>query len=147
MHKKSKLLIYSIRLYIELKLKDMETAVKKCVYVLEDNANIADIIEFLLVEELYDVKLCKNVNHFWQQIKQHIPDFIVLDVILPDGDGTDVCKQLKSNVKTHHIPIMMMSGNNYLNKVKSKCEADTFINKPFDLNDFIGRVNYYSHLN
>ncbi len=145
-HKKSKLLIYSIRLYSELKLKDMETAVKKCVYVLEDNANIAGIIEFLLVEELYEVKLCKNVSYFWQEIKKHIPDFIVLDVILPDGDGTEVCKALKSNIKTHHIPVMMMSGNNHLSKVKSKCPADTYINKPFDLNDFIGRVDHYSHL-
>ncbi|WAC39749.1 response regulator [Pedobacter sp. SL55] len=124
----------------------METADKKCVYVLEDNANIADIIEFLLVEELYEVKVCKNAKSFWEQMRLHIPDMIVLDVILPDANGIDICTILKKDVRTHHIPVMMMSGNNHLNKVKSKCDADSYINKPFDLNDFIGRVDYYSRL-
>lgn len=145
-YKINKQLIYKHCSLIELKLSAMETAVKKCVYVLEDNTNIADIIEFLLIEELYEVRLCKNIRNFWQQMRKHIPDFIVLDIILPDGTGTDVCKALKSNIKTHHIPVMMMSGNNYLSKVKDKCQAESYINKPFDLNDFMGRVDYYSHL-
>lgn len=124
----------------------METTDKKCVYVLEDNANIADIIEFLLVEELYEVKVCKNANTFWKEMQEHTPDMIVLDVILPDANGLDICTKLKKDVRTHRIPVMMMSGNNYLNKVKSKCDADTYINKPFDLNDFIQRVDHYSHI-
>ncbi|MFN0257635.1 response regulator [Pedobacter ureilyticus] len=124
----------------------MEATDKKCVYVLEDNANIADIIEFLLVEELYEVKVCKNANTFWKEMQEHTPDMIVLDVILPDANGLDICTKLKRDVRTHRIPVMMMSGNNYLNKVKSKCDADTYINKPFDLNDFIQRVDHYSHI-
>ena len=124
----------------------METAAKKCVYVLEDNANMGDVIEFLLVEELYEVKLCRNIRSFWQQMKNHMPDFIVLDILLPDGSGTDVCKQLKSNAKTFRIPVMMMSANNYLSKVKDQCQAESYINKPFDLNDFMGRVDHYSNL-
>ena len=114
--------------------------------MLEDNANIADIIEFLLVEELYEVKVCKNANTFWKEMQQHTPDMIVLDVILPDANGLDICTKLKRDVRTHRIPVMMMSGNNHLNKVKSKCDADTYINKPFDLNDFMQRVDYYSHI-
>ncbi|MFN0291890.1 response regulator [Pedobacter helvus] len=124
----------------------MEATDKKCVYVLEDNANIADIIEFLLVEELYEVKVCKNANTFWKEMQQHTPDMIVLDVILPDANGLEICTKLKRDIRTHRIPIMMMSGNNYLSKVKSKCDADSYINKPFDLNDFMERVNYYSHI-
>lgn len=124
----------------------MDTTDKKCVYVLEDNANIADIIEFLLVEELYEVRVCKNANTFWKEMQQHTPDMIVLDVILPDANGLDICTKLKQNIKTHRIPVLMMSGNNHLNKVKSKCDADSYINKPFDLNDFMQRVDYYSHI-
>lgn len=145
-NKYHKLLIYNIRFYTELKLIVMETTDKKCVYVLEDNANIADIIEFLLVEELYEVKVCKNVNAFWQEMSAHKPDMVVLDVMLPDGNGLDICNQLKRNVRTHHIPVMVMSGNNYLSKVKSKCNAESYINKPFDLNDFMQRIDHYSHI-
>jgi len=124
----------------------MEATDKKCVYVLEDNANIADIIEFLLVEELYEVKVCKNARSFWKEMQHHKPDLIVLDVILPDANGLDICTQLKKDIKTHRIPVMMMSGNNHLSKIKSKCDADSYINKPFDLNDFMQRVDYYSHI-
>lgn len=124
----------------------MEATDKKCVYVLEDNANIADIIEFLLVEELYEVKVCKNANAFWKEMREHQPDLIVLDVILPDANGMDICTKLKKDVKTHRIPVMMMSGHNHLNKIKSKCDADSYIHKPFDLNDFMQRVDYYSHI-
>jgi DNA-binding response OmpR family regulator len=123
----------------------METIAKKCIYVLEDNANIADVIEFLLKEEDYEVEVCKTANTFWQKMEVHQPDMIVLDVILPDANGLDICLKLKRNVRTHNIPVMMMSGNNHLSKVKAKCEADSYINKPFDLNDFLYRVEHLSH--
>ncbi|WP_461486158.1 response regulator [Pedobacter sp.] len=122
----------------------METETKKCIYVLEDNANIADIIEFLLTEEDYTVEVCKNANSFWQKMEEHTPDMIVLDVLLPDANGVDICLSLKRNIRTHRIPVLMMSGNNHLNKVKAKCDADSYINKPFDLNDFVQRIDYYS---
>lgn len=132
-------------LFIHLiKVNVMETETKKCIYVLEDNANIADIIEFLLTEEDYTVEVCKNANSFWQKMEEHTPDMIVLDVLLPDANGVDICLSLKRNIRTHRIPVLMMSGNNHLNKVKAKCEADSYINKPFDLNDFVQRIDYYS---
>lgn len=132
-------------LFIHLiKVNVMKTETKKCIYVLEDNANIADIIEFLLTEEDYTVEVCKNANSFWQKMEEHTPDMIVLDVLLPDANGVDICLSLKRNIRTHRIPVLMMSGNNHLNKVKAKCEADSYINKPFDLNDFVQRIDYYS---
>ncbi|MNY28824.1 KDP operon transcriptional regulatory protein KdpE [compost metagenome] len=71
------------------------------------------------------------------------PDMIVLDIKLPDGNGLEICRELKSSIKTHAIPVMMMSADNYLSKVKSRCVADEFINKPFDINDFANRIEYY----
>ena len=115
---------------------------KKCIYVVEDNAGIRDVIEFLLVEEDYDVKSCPNVHVFWQLMKKQTPDMIVLDVMLPDGNGIDLCDKLKTSAKTFNIPVMLMSANNYLNKVKDKCTAEDYINKPFDLNDFIQRIDH-----
>jgi len=116
---------------------------KKCIYVVEDNPNIREIIEFLLIEELYEVKTCPNTNDFWLQMSKHLPDMVILDIMLPDGNGLDICNTLKRNIKTHDIPVMMMSANNHLNAVKAKCDAEDFINKPFDLNDFVNRVDKY----
>ena len=116
---------------------------KKCIYVVEDNPAIREIIEFLLTEELYEVKSCSNSKSFWLQMQSRKPDMIILDIMLPDGNGIDICSELKHNIKTHLIPVMMMSANNHLNFVKSKCTAEDFINKPFDLNDFANRVESY----
>ncbi|MET0574044.1 MAG: response regulator [Pedobacter agri] len=116
---------------------------KKCIYVVENNPSIREIIEFLLTEELYEVKACRNTSDFWLQMQQSIPDMVILDIMLPDGNGIDICSQLKTNIKTHDIPVMMMSANNHLNAVKAKCTAEDFINKPFDLNDFASRVERY----
>ncbi|WP_231459770.1 MULTISPECIES: response regulator transcription factor [unclassified Pedobacter] len=117
---------------------------KKCIYVVEDNPNIREIIEFLLTEELYEVKTCKDTKAFWQQMQMQAPDMIILDIMLPDGNGIDICTALKTNARTHNIPVMMMSANNHLAQVKSKCTAEDFINKPFDLNDFAERVGKYA---
>lgn len=116
---------------------------EKSIYVVEDNANIREIIDYLLTGEAYKVKTYATIASFWQAIKVKIPDLIVLDVMLPDGNGIDVCEKLKSNQKTHEIPVMIMSANNLLYKVKNKCHAEDFINKPFDLNDFANRAARY----
>ncbi len=117
---------------------------EKCIYVVEDNANIREIIEFLLAEELYKVKAYPNEATFWLEMNKHTPDLIVLDVMLPDGNGLDICAKLKSNAKTYDIPVLMMSANNYLSSIKNKCKAEDFINKPFDLNDFVNRVEHFA---
>lgn len=116
---------------------------KKSIFVVEDNASIREMLEFLLKEEEFEVVSCPNSQAFWQAIQMQLPDMVVLDVMLPDGNGVDICTQLKGNVKTHNIPVMMMSANNQLNKIKSKCGAEDYINKPFDLNDFVERVEHY----
>jgi len=116
---------------------------KKCIYVVEDNANIREIIEMLLTEEQYEVMACPNEKEFWLLMKNHLPDMVVLDVKLPDGNGLEICEKLKYSSKTHDIPVLMMSANNYLHTVKSKCHADNFINKPFDINDFVERIEQH----
>ncbi|RYZ47975.1 MAG: response regulator [Sphingobacteriales bacterium] len=117
---------------------------KKSICILEDNITTREILEFLLTEEDYDVYSCSNARDFWQEMSSHLPDMIVLDIHLQDGNGLDICNRLKANSKTHNIPVMMMSGDNYLNKVKAKCPADEFINKPFNINDFMDRVVHYA---
>ena len=107
---------------------------------MEDNASIRELIAFLLTEEAYQVKTYSNLTSFWEDLSVEKPDLIVLDVMLPDGNGIEVCSKLKSDRKTYQIPVMMMSANNQLHLLKNKCPAQEFINKPFDLNDFAKRV-------
>lgn len=116
---------------------------KKSVFVLEDNPDLCDLFTILLEEECYQVSSFPTIGQFKQVINGKLPDIFLLDVMLPDGNGADVCWELKNNPKTSHIPIIMMSANANLAKIKVDCSAEDFIAKPFDIDDFIKKVNRY----
>lgn len=120
----------------------MKTA-RKCIYIVEDNEDIREILEFLLTEEHYLVKAYPNVTEFWAQMKRHLPDMVVLDVMLPDGNGLEVCEKMKNQTDTYTIPVLMMSANYQFIGLKEKCRAEEFISKPFDINNFVTRVKRY----
>ena len=96
---------------------------RKCIYIVEDNQDIREILTFLLTEEHYKVKTYPNVKAFWIQMKKHLPDMVVLDVMLPDGNGIEICKKMKNESTTFSIPVMMMSANYQVTEIKNKCGA------------------------
>jgi DNA-binding response OmpR family regulator len=120
-------------------------AKRKCIYILEDNDDIRELISFLLIEEDYDVHGYPTVKSFQKEMIQGRPDMIILDVMLTDGNGIDVCDKLKSNEQTQDIPVLMMSAHTYLKDIKKNCSAEDFISKPFDISDFVNRVDHYLH--
>lgn len=61
--------------------------------------------------------------------------------MLPDGNGIDVCINLKSNSLTKHIPVLLMSANANVADMKQQSGADDFINKPFDIHEFVAKIN------
>ncbi|SFH45599.1 response regulator transcription factor [Pedobacter insulae] len=114
---------------------------KKCIYIVEDNQDIREILEYLLIDEHYLVKTCPTVKEFWMQMKKHLPDMVVLDIMLPDGNGLDICEKMKNERKTYDIPVMMMSANYQNADIEQTCKAEEFISKPFDINNFMSKVN------
>lgn len=117
---------------------------RKCIYLLEDNEDIREMLQFLLEDE-YDVFGYETIKSFTEVMEYGKPDMIILDVMLGDGNGFDVCNRLKRDSLTNHIPILMMSANAQFFDRKEKCRAEDFINKPFDIDDFVGRVNRFIH--
>ena len=115
---------------------------KKCIYLLEDNDDIREMLQFLL-EDDYEVFGYESIKSFSKVMEYGRPDMIILDVMLGDGNGFDVCNSLKKNSSTNHIPILMMSANAQFFTTKDKCKAEDFINKPFDIDDFVRRVNRF----
>ncbi|TCD12071.1 response regulator [Pedobacter frigidisoli] len=113
----------------------------KRVCVLEDDPGIREIIEFLLSEENYEVSGYSNINDFMLNAKNAAPDLFLLDVMLPDGSGLDVCSLLKSSASTKNIPVLMMSAHAGLSEIKNNCQAQGFIAKPFDIYDLLKRVD------
>ncbi|QDW25113.1 response regulator [Pedobacter sp. KBS0701] len=67
---------------------------------------------------------------------------VILDIMLPDGNGIDLYCEIKSDYRTDDIPVMMMSTHPTMGDVRKKCQADDFISKPFDIDHFMGRVSH-----
>ncbi|TDG34847.1 response regulator [Pedobacter changchengzhani] len=114
----------------------------KKVYVLEDNDDIREIIEFLLVDGGYNFTGFPNAKSFFQGIEGNTPDIFILDIMLPDGNGLDICRDLKERQDTKNVPVLMMSANTDMMTTKNRCKAEDFISKPFDIDDFVGRVDH-----
>ncbi len=112
----------------------------KRICVLEDNDDIREIISMILEDELYEVCTYASVKEFSNRKNVLQPDVFLLDVMLPDGNGLDVCNKLKSDSLTKNIPVMIMSANYREKEVQNRCKAQDFIPKPFDVQDFINRV-------
>ncbi|MBO9675624.1 MAG: response regulator [Sphingobacteriaceae bacterium] len=113
----------------------------KLVYILEDDPDISEIVAFILTDAGYDTKEYGTAALFQAAISERLPDIIILDVLLPDGNGLEICKQLQKAENTSKIPILMMSANRTKREIEeSGCNAD-FISKPFDIDHFRQQVD------
>ncbi|RZK39167.1 MAG: response regulator [Pedobacter sp.] len=125
----------------------METiARKKCVFVLEDDEDLRELFEFLLRYDDFDVKTYADATSFRTGIHDDLPrpNLILMDIRLPDGNGLDICRELKSDPELKDIPVIMMSAHMDKAEVIGKCGSQDFLQKPFDIKDFIRRVEQFA---
>lgn len=118
-----------------------KTMLGKSICLLEDNDDIREILEYLLNDENYEVFSYATVRDFELNVKNIKPDLFLLDVMLPDGNGLDVCQKLKTSQITHAIPVFMMSAHAQLGEMKQRCAAEGFVTKPFDVFDLISKID------
>ena len=102
--------------------------------LIEDNENNVELISFILVHAGYCVVVAKNGYEGIDMAESELPDFIILDVQLPDIDGFEVLKSVRSNVKLKNIPVIIMSSYTLggdKNRMK-ELGANCYIEKPID---------------
>ena len=115
----------------------------KVIHIVEDDEDIRFIIAYILRESGYAVEIFGTVTEFKSRPADHLPDLILLDVMLPDGNGIELCLELKTNNSTAHIPIIIMSAHATESSVIAGSCAEEFISKPFDLDDLTGLIQKY----
>jgi DNA-binding response OmpR family regulator len=110
------------------------------VLLVENDIDTANIICFILAEENFDVHHTRTVD-LKRCIDSMKPDLIILDHLLEYGiTGAHLCKQLKSNHDNASPFIILMSATTNLDHIARDCDADAYINKPFDITDFCNTV-------
>jgi len=110
------------------------------IHVVEDDEDIRFIVEYVLAEAGYQVITSGTVKDFYEKIVVQHPELILLDVKLPDGNGINICRDLKTDKKTSHISIIIMSAHATERAVLEEAHADSFISKPFDLDEMLNSV-------
>jgi len=113
---------------------------KKKIFVLENDEAILEIVIHLLTDEGYNVKALNVEEDIFEQIRNYRPDVILLDIVKPSEEGTVICRTLKADTKTKHIPVIVLSTHRKVAEtIKNVC-ADDVISKPFDIEDLINTI-------
>ena len=109
---------------------------------MEDDANIAGVLEDALKDAGYEVDICENGSHALQKMADHKSDLVILDVLLPEKDGLTLCKEIRSHPATQKIPIIMstcLTDSSTLREALSYPAVD-FVSKPFLRDDLLQKV-------
>lgn len=109
---------------------------KKRVLVVENNKEILELISIVLEQAGYDTSLSLNEKGIFEHIIQYKPDVILLDIIKPTVEGTELCRQIKEAEGTKHIPVIVLSTHPQIEAVKDIC-ADDVVEKPFDIDGLL----------
>ncbi|MEP7252899.1 MAG: response regulator [Ginsengibacter sp.] len=111
------------------------------ILVVDDDTDILSVMEILLTMKGFEVEVTAKGENTFPKINTFRPDLILLDVLISGHDGRTICKQLKSNEETRHIPVIMFSAHPGAAATIADYGADDFIAKPFDVNNLIQKVN------
>lgn len=110
--------------------------------VVDDEAYIVELVKFNLEKEGYQVSVATNGMEALDMVQAERPDLILLDIMLPNVDGLEVCRTLKQNKDTNWIPIIMLTakGEEIDTVLGLEMGADDYIKKPFSPRELIARV-------
>ena len=112
---------------------------EKKILVVDDEKPIADILQFNLKKEGYEVHCAYDGNEALSMVEEIQPDIILLDIMLPQKDGMEVCREVR---KKYDMPIIMLTAkDSEIDKVLGlELGADDYVTKPFSTRELIARV-------
>ena len=112
------------------------------VLLIEDEPDIRKNLEYNLEKEGYTVSSSGSISESMSLIESNLFSLVLLDLMLPDGSGLDLCKKIKSNSETEHTPIIILTAkDDEVDRVVGfELGADDYVTKPFSVRELILRV-------
>lgn len=107
---------------------------KKKVFIVDDDTIIHESIEAALLTEEFELIHAYDGHDILERIKNEQPDIIILDIVMPLGDGRDICRDIRANPETKKIKILMLSAKKEHHEriLGLELGADDYITKPFN---------------
>lgn len=120
----------------------MTDANKRNVLVIEDDSAIAEVLEYNLEREGYDVERSSDGRDGLRVARSTTPDLVILDLMLPGIDGIEICRELRADKSTRHIPILMLTAKSEETDqiIGFSVGADDYVTKPFSVKVLMQRV-------
>jgi two-component system alkaline phosphatase synthesis response regulator PhoP len=112
------------------------------IMVVEDEADIQELIRYNLAKEGFLVTTCDSGEDALERVNQHVPDLVLLDLMLPGISGLDVCRALRRAPQTQSVPIIMLTAKSEEADIVTGLElgADDYVTKPFSPRVLLARV-------
>ena len=125
--------------------RDVENGKRSRILVVDDDPNIRELIVETLDDGKYETIEARDGNEALEICANEKPDIIVLDVMMPDIDGLEVCLRLRNEALTCHIPIILLTAKGMLeDKIRGmQTGADDYLTKPFDPLELEARIEMH----
>lgn len=121
----------------------------KKILVADDDLDIRNLLKIILEKNGYQVSLAANGVEGLRKAISELPDLILLDVVMPAKTGWEVCKILKSQDITKHIPVIILTilsltlGNENSRRYAEEAGADSCLQKPFNSDELLTEIKKY----
>jgi len=112
------------------------------ILIVDDEPNILMSLDFLMRKEGYEVFVARNGTEALESLSQNQPDLVLLDIMMPDVDGYEICKQIKQNPELENCKVVFISAKSKESDVQKGYEigADFYLTKPFSNKTIVAKV-------
>lgn len=114
------------------------------ILIVEDSPTQAQELKYILEEKGFHVHTASNGMEALDRLNDDIPSIVVSDIVMPEMDGYQLCKAIKTSKKTEYVPVLLLTTLSEPEDIIKglECGADGFMTKPYDEEDLISKVNY-----
>jgi DNA-binding response OmpR family regulator len=108
--------------------------------IVDDSAALLEVMKNILERNGYTVKTLNRAPDIYKEIGEFQPDLLILDIYLAGEDGREICKEIRNNVETKQICILVFSASPKTLEDYKSYSADDFIEKPFDITNLVEKI-------
>lgn len=115
---------------------------RETILIIDDEEDILELVRYNLAREGYNIRMASSGEQALRMIRQELPDLVLLDLMLPNIDGLEVCKRMKSDPDTAGVPVVMLTAKGAEADIVTGLElgATDYITKPFSPRILTARV-------